>query len=128
MFFLMICYHHEGATAQRDALRPRHRDWVTTGGNGLALVLTGSALWDDSGLGIGNFGILQAATETQARAFAEGDPFFLGGVVREITLIRLADAFQAVRIDPLTQSKGWPNLTAQDATPRAIPDIGSTRS
>lgn len=104
MYFLMLCRHHEGVDGLRDALRPRHRDWVATGGNGLARVLTGSALWDAAGAGIGNFGVLEAATEADARAFAQGDPFATGGVVREITLNRLADNFQAARIDPLTRT------------------------
>lgn len=104
MFFLMVCHHHTGIDALRDQLRPKHRDWVATGGNGLARVLTGSALWDGNGTGIGNFGILDAASEAQARAFAEGDPFATGGVVRDITLTRLADTFQSARIDPLTRA------------------------
>ncbi len=104
MFFLMICHHNPGVDALRDALRPAHRDWVATGGNGLARVLTGSALWDDRGAGIGNFGILDAPDETAARAFAEGDPFATGGVTQGLTLTRLADTFQAARIDPLTRA------------------------
>lgn len=104
MFFLMICHHHAGMDALRDSLRPKHRDWVATGGKGLARVLTGSALWDDEGQGIGNFGILEAESGAKARAFAEGDPFATGGAVRDITLTRLADTFQAARIDPLTRS------------------------
>lgn len=104
MFFLMVCKHHDGhaTAAMRDTLRPKHRDWVGTGGDGLAVVLTGSALWDDAGQGIGNFGILQADSEANARAFAEGDPFFVGGVVQNITLTRLADTFRADRIMPLS--------------------------
>lgn len=106
MFFLMICHHHrgEGIAALRDSLRPAHRDWVATGGGGLAQVLTGSALWDEAGEGIGNFGILAATDEGAARAFAEGDPFAKGGVVASFTLTRLADGFQAGRIDPLTRA------------------------
>ena len=106
MFFLMICHHNDGPEigALRDKLRPEHRDWVASGGNGLAVVLTGSALWDKTGAGIGNFGILQAENEAQARAFAEGDPFAKGGVVRDISLTRLADSFRAERIDPLTKA------------------------
>ncbi|MFY9240884.1 MAG: hypothetical protein WAO78_18795 [Roseovarius sp.] len=46
--------------------------------------------------------MLQAETEAAARAFAEGDPFATGGVVREITLTRLADTFRAERIMPLS--------------------------
>ncbi|MGP9791699.1 YciI family protein [Roseinatronobacter sp. NSM] len=104
MFFLMICEHHNGpaAAAMRDTLRPKHREWVASGGKGLAVVLTGSALWDDAGQGIGNFGILQADSEENARAFAEGDPFFSGGVVQNVTLTRLADTFRADRIMPLS--------------------------
>lgn len=104
MYVLMVCDHHPGMDALRDALRPGHRDWVASGGNGLAKVLTGSAIWDDAGKGIGNFGVLEAADMAAARAFAEGDPFATGGVVRAITLTRLADTFQAARIDPLTRS------------------------
>ena len=106
MYFLMICHHHDGPeiAALRDRLRPAHRDWVATGGDGLAVVLTGSALWDAAGIGIGNFGILQAESETEARAFAEGDPFAKGGVVHKITLTRMADSFRAERIDALTKT------------------------
>ena len=104
MFFLMVCHHHPGVDALRDSLRPKHREWVASGGGGFARVLTGSALWDDTGAGIGNFGILQADSEQAARAFAEGDPFATGGVVRDIILTRLAETFQAARIDPLTRS------------------------
>jgi uncharacterized protein YciI len=105
MYFLMICPHKSGTeiNALRDHLRPQHRDWVASGGNGLARVLTGSALWNSAGDGIGNFGILEAKDEAAARAFAEGDPFFTGGVVRRVELTRLADTFQAARIEPLTK-------------------------
>lgn len=102
MFFLMVCHHHQGQDAARDALRPEHRAWVASGGDGLARVLVGSALWGDAGQGIGNFGILEAETEARARAFAEGDPFARGGVVARIDLTRLADTFQADRIQPMT--------------------------
>jgi uncharacterized protein len=104
MYFLMICPHNTGAeiNALRDRLRPQHRDWVASGGNGLARVLTGSALWNAKAEGIGNFGILEAQDEAAARAFAEGDPFFKGGVVKRVELTRLADTFQASRIQPLT--------------------------
>lgn len=105
MFFLMICHHHDGVDALRDALRPQHRDWVASGGDGLAVVLTGAALWDAAGRGIGNFGVLQAESEDRAHAFAHGDPFATGGVVREITLTRLADTFRADRIQPLTVAR-----------------------
>ncbi len=107
MYFLMICPHHadEGIAALRDQLRPQHRAWVASGGNGLARVLTGSALWNDTGDSIGNFGIIEAADEATARAFAMGDPFAKGGVVANVGLTRLADTFQAARIQPLTT---WP--------------------
>ena len=106
MYFLMVCPHHPGAdiAALRDQLRPQHREWVASGGNGLARVLTGSALWNGSGDGIGNFGIIEAADETAARAFAMGDPFAKGGVVKRVELTRMADTFQAGRIQPLTTS------------------------
>jgi len=106
MYFLMICPHRTGAEIEtlRDKLRPQHREWVMSGGNGLARVLTGSALWNAAGDGIGNFGILEAVDEAAARAFAEGDPFAKGGVVKRVELTRLADTFQASRIQALTVS------------------------
>lgn len=105
MYFLMICHHHEHAEidALRDRLRADHRAWVQSGGDGHARVLTGSAIWDETGAGIGNFGILEADSEQRARKFAEGDPFAKGGVVASFTLTRLADGFRAERIDPLTK-------------------------
>ena len=106
MYFLMICPHQSGAdiAALRDTLRPAHRAWVVSGGGGLAVVMTGAALWNEVGDSIGNFGVLQAKDEASARAFAMGDPFYTGGVVKRVELTRLADTFQAGRIDPLTQT------------------------
>jgi uncharacterized protein len=105
MYFLMICPHHTGADIAilRDQLRPQHRAWVASGGDGLAKVLTGSALWNEAGDGIGNFGILEAVDQAAARAFAMGDPFAKGGVVARVELTRMADTFQAGRIQPLTK-------------------------
>ncbi len=104
MYFLMICPHHSGTEIRnlRDHLRPQHREWVASGGKGLVRVLTGSALWNAHGGGIGNFGIIEARDENAAHAFATGDPFYTGGVVKRVELTRLADGFQAHRIDPLT--------------------------
>lgn len=98
MFFLMNSRHRPGKGAERDQLRGTHRDWVRSGGEGLASVLVGSALWDEAGEAIGHWGILEAGSEAEARAFAEGDPFATGGVVAETKLTRLADTFQADRI------------------------------
>lgn len=97
-FFLMRCLHHPGRDADRDRLRADHRAWVASGGGGLASVLIGSALLDDTGGGMGNFGILEAASAANARRFAEGDPFAQGGVVREIEITPLPDSFQQDRI------------------------------
>ena len=41
MFFLMQARHHPDMDATRDALRPAHRDWNRSGGNGMVSVLTG---------------------------------------------------------------------------------------
>lgn len=104
MFFLMICHHKPNITTLRDALRPAHREYVASGGEGLAKVYTGSGLQADAGdEGIGNFGIIEADSFEAARAFAEGDPFHSGGVIERIELIRMADTFQAHRIDPMTK-------------------------
>lgn len=104
MYFLMINRHREGVSALRDELRPAHRAYVAGGGAGTARVLIGSALREhDSEDGTGNFGILEAESLEQARAFAEGDPFNGGGVIQSIELIRLPDTFQAHRIDPMTK-------------------------
>ena len=103
MYFLMRCLHHDKQEIVRDAHRPAHREWVRTGGNGLAAVLVGSALLDDAGMSAGNFGIVEAADLSHARAFAEGDPFNQAGIVASIELTALPDTFQAHRIsEPMT--------------------------
>lgn len=94
----MTNIHHPAQDTARDRLRPAHRDWVRSGGDGLASVLIGSAMWSDDGQAMGHWGVLEAANEAEARAFAEGDPFATGGVVAETTITRLADTFQAARI------------------------------
>lgn len=104
MFFLMICHHMPDVAELRDKVRPEHRAHVASGGGGLVGVLTGSAMREDTlETGIGNFGILQADSIEKARAFAENDPFNVKGVVERIEIIRLADSFQAHRIDPMTK-------------------------
>lgn len=103
MYFLMRCHHHPGKDAERDTARPRHREWVRSGGDGLAVVLIGSAMIGEDGTSVGNFGILQADNAVAAQAFAKGDPFFEAGIVARVEIERLADTFQADRIpDPMT--------------------------
>jgi uncharacterized protein len=97
---LMECHHHADVAELRDRLRPAHRDWVKSGGDGLCSVLIGSALWSDDGTPVGHWGILEAETPQKARAFAEGDPFATESVVARITLTRLADTFMGDRIAP----------------------------
>jgi uncharacterized protein YciI len=102
-FFLMRCLHHSGQDSARDLHRPAHRAWVQSGGEGLAKVLIGSALLDDGGTSIGNFGILETAGIAEATAFAQGDPFNRAGIVAKIELTPLPATFQAGRIsDPMT--------------------------
>lgn len=103
MYFLMRCLHHAEQDIARDAHRPAHREWVKSGGDGLAVVLVGSALLDGSGRTLGNFGIVEAADAARAWAFAEGDPFNQAGIVASIELTALPDTFQAHRIsEPMT--------------------------
>lgn len=97
-YFLMQCRHHPDQDTARDTLRPEHRAWVGSGGEGLVSVLIGSALTDDIGRSIGNFGILEGHSLDDARRFAEGDPFNRGGIVAEIEITPLPDGFQAQRI------------------------------
>ncbi|MFN4100515.1 MAG: YciI family protein [Pararhodobacter sp.] len=100
MFFLMRCTHRPDADADRDHLRPTHREWNKSGGEGLVSVLTGSALWDADGVAIGHWGILEAESLENARAYLAGDPFVTGGVVTDTDLTRMADGFAADRIHP----------------------------
>ncbi|MCA0920806.1 YciI family protein [Pseudooceanicola nanhaiensis] len=102
-FFLMRCLHHPGMDALRDETRPTHRQWVGSGGEGLAAVLIGAALVDETGASIGNFGVLEARSLADATAFAEGDPFNAAGIVAAIEVTPLPDTFQAHRItDPMS--------------------------
>src|SRR5437763_14801853 len=103
MYWLMICRHRANASDLREQHRDAHRQHVSTGGNGLAKVLIGSALTDDDGeTPIGNFGVLEAPTREAAVAFARQDPYAIAGVVESIDITALASRFQAHRIDPMT--------------------------
>lgn len=99
----MQCSHHADMDNLRDQHRAAHRAWVQSGGNGVAIVLIGSATTNDQAISIGNFGILKADSETNAYAFAEGDPFNGAGIVSKINITRLPDGFQEHRItEPMT--------------------------
>ena len=97
-FFLMRCIHHPDQDERRNEVRPAHRDWVGSGGGGLASVLIGSAMLEEGGAPLGHFGVLEAKSLADAKAFAEGDPFNTSGIVAEIVLTPLPDTFQAHRI------------------------------
>ncbi|PCI85140.1 MAG: hypothetical protein COB24_13955 [Hyphomicrobiales bacterium] len=105
MYFLMQCSHHPDMDNLRDQHRADHRQWVKSGGGGVAIVLIGSATINDQATSIGNFGILQAESLANATAFAEGDPFNRAGIVSDIEMTRLTDGFQAHRIpEPMSSS------------------------
>jgi uncharacterized protein len=97
-FFLMRCLHHPEVDDLRQEHRARHRDWVSSGGDGLVSVLIGSALTDSAGVVQGNFGILEARSESDALEFARGDPYAREGIVRELELTGLPSTFQVHRI------------------------------
>ncbi|MBE3639255.1 YciI family protein [Mangrovicoccus algicola] len=106
-YFLMTCLHHEDPAQAREVLRPRHRAWVGSGGEGRVSVLIGSALTDAAGASIGNFAILEAPDSATARAFAEGDPFARAGLVSSIEITPLPPGFQAHRIaEPMSPRLG----------------------
>ena len=103
MYWLMVCRHRTNAGDLREQHREAHRQHVTTGGDGLARVLIGSALTEDDGeTPAGNFGILEAPSREAAQAFAENDPYARAGLVESIEITALASRFQAHRIDPMT--------------------------
>ena len=97
-FFTMHCHHHPDKDEARDAVRPTHREWVKSGGNGLASVLIGSAFLHDDGSPAGHWGILETDSRENAQSFAEGDPFNKNGIVERIQITALPDGFQAHRI------------------------------
>jgi uncharacterized protein YciI len=103
MHWLMICRHRPGMDARRAELRDAHRAHVLSGHGGRVRVLIGSALTeDDATRPLGNFGVLEAPDRAAALAFAEADPYALGGVVEGVEIVALAATFQAHRIDPMT--------------------------
>ena len=66
-------------------------------------VLIGSALTADDGVSPeGNFGVIEAASREDVIAFAKDDPYARAGIVADIAVTRLANTFQAHRIDPMT--------------------------
>ena len=97
-YFLMRCVHNPGQDSNRDQARPKHREWVTSGGDGLVSVLIGSAMLDAANEPAGHFGILEAASAEDALQFAENDPFNTEGVVAHIEITPLPESFQAQRI------------------------------
>ena len=97
-FFLMRCIHNDGQDEKRNKARATHRDWVKSGGDGLASVLVGSALLNKNGQSAGHFGILEAESLQDAERFAVEDPFNMSGVVATIEITPLPDTFQADRI------------------------------
>ena len=102
MHWLMICRHHPGKDAERAAVRDQHRAHVQSGG-GRVRVLIGSALTADDGVSPeGNFGVIEAASREDVIAFANDDPYARAGIVADIAVTRLANTFQAHRIDPMT--------------------------
>jgi uncharacterized protein YciI len=102
-YFLMICRHHPDAAERRAGARDAHRAHVTSGGGGIARVLTGGPLTEDDGeTATGNFGVLDAPTREAAEAFAASDPYAQAGIVQSVEIIPIANRFQANRIDPLT--------------------------
>jgi uncharacterized protein YciI len=104
MYWLMICRHRPNVGGLREQHRDAHRQHVSTGGNGLAKVLIGSALTDDDGeTPIGHFGVLEAPSREAAVAFARQDPYAIAGVVESMEMTALANRFQADRIDPMTR-------------------------
>ncbi len=38
MYFLMVCRHHDGMDEKREAVRGEHKEWVVSGGEGVASV------------------------------------------------------------------------------------------
>jgi uncharacterized protein YciI len=102
MYWLMTCRHAVDPTGLRALHRDAHRAHVASGGNGRVKVLIGSALQDDAGAPIGNFGVLEAPSREAALAFAQDDPFARAGLVTNIEIVALPPTFQAHRIDPMT--------------------------
>lgn len=102
MYWLMVCPHHPGKDADRNANRDAHRAHVASGG-GRVRVLIGSALTGDDGASpLGNFGVIEAESRDDVIAFAKGDPYFHAGIVANVEVTALANTFQAHRIDPMT--------------------------
>ena len=78
-----------------DTHRAEHRAWVQSGGEGRAVVLIGSALLDEDGQAIGNWGVLQAADMGECpRLCRRRCPFFAQVSSASVELTPLPETFQ----------------------------------
>jgi uncharacterized protein YciI len=68
--------------AARDATRPAHRAYLAELTDSNRLVLSGPFVGGDAGALL----VLEAATEAEAVALTDADPFVLEGLVAEITV------------------------------------------
>lgn len=82
MFFAVMCTDNADATAVRDELMQAHTDYLM---NHLDKIVWAGAR-QHAGDACGSFYLLSVATEDDARAFADADPFAIAGVFSAIEI------------------------------------------
>lgn len=81
-FFATTYAYAADSTEQRDTVRPEHRAYLAELTDGGRLVLSGPYEGEPAGALL----VFDAATEADARALTDADPFVEAGLVADITM------------------------------------------
>lgn len=83
--YAITCRDKPGMVETRVATRPVHLDYLNAPGSP---VRAAGALRDETDQPIGSIIVIEAASAAEARAFAEGDPFFKAGIFATVEVAK----------------------------------------
>lgn len=81
-YFATTYTYADDTTEQRDTIRPEHRAYLAELTDAGRLVLSGPYAGDPAGALL----VFEAATEADARALTDADPFVTAGVVADVSV------------------------------------------
>lgn len=83
MLFVILAYDKPGGHAIRATTRAAHLDYIADAGERLRL---GGPMRDDEGKPLGSLLVIDAASETAARLFAQNDPYARAGLFERVEI------------------------------------------
>ncbi|GEQ97569.1 hypothetical protein JCM17844_12060 [Iodidimonas gelatinilytica] len=83
MLFVILATDKDGSSAIRKATRAAHLDYLKGAGDRLKLA---GPLRDDKDTPLGSMIVIDAASETAARLFAQNDPYAQAGLFRSVEI------------------------------------------